>query len=379
MSTDPTQPLRPQPANAAETTDPNATTAKTPIFDPQSPSFSPAPTAKYAASSPPAPVPPPPQAPPAAPFPRQAEEPGWPEQPPRQGYGAQGVNAPSSPAQRYDSPVGYSPQGAGYGIQGAPGYGPVSQAQRDDRRRSKRRRRRWMMALFSVVVLLILLVIGDRVAVAVAESQIAGQIKSADSSINPSVNIKGFPFLTQVIAHNLKEIDISAKDIPAGPVSISSVSASAKGVHINSSFNGGTVDSINGTAFVSFSSVSSALTAQAGSIGDLQLSAAGPDKVKASFTILGTTALTATGKVTIKNNQVSVVWDKATGASGNSGGLGDIISSVLGDNGGSNGPTLPDLNFTIPKLPAGLKVTGFSVTEQGLSVTVAAQNTTLSQ
>jgi hypothetical protein len=378
MSTDPTQPLRPPSASAADTTDPNAATAKTPIFDPHSPSFSPA-AAKYPASSASAPVPPPPQAPPSAPGRRQADEPGWPEQPAPQGYGAQGVNAPSSPAQRYDAPAGYSPQGAGYGIAGAQAYGPASQVQRDGRRLAKRRRRRAMMALFSVVVLLILLVIGDRVAVAVAESQIAGQIKSADSSISPSVNIKGFPFLTQVIGRNLHEIDISAKDIPAGPVSISSVSASAKGVHINSSFNGGTVDSISGSALVSFSSVSSALTAQAGGIGDLQLSAAGQDKIKASFNILGTTALTATGKVTIKNNQVSVVWDKATGASGSNGGLGDVIGSVLGDNGGTSGPTLPNLDFTIPKLPAGLQVKSFSVTQQGLSVTVAAQNTTLSQ
>jgi hypothetical protein len=233
------------------------------------------------------------------------------------------------------------------------------------------------MALFSVIVLLILLVIGDRVAVAVAESQIASQIKSADSAISPSVNIKGFPFLTQVISRNLQEIDISAKDIPAGPVSIASVSAAAKGVHINSSFNGGKVDSITGTAFVSFASVSSALTAQAGGIADLQLSAAGQNKIKASFSIAGTPALSAIGTVTIKGNQVSVVWDKVTG--GDSGGIGDIIGSVLGNGNGGGSGTLPNLNFTIPKLPAGLQVKTFSVTQQGLSVTVAAQNTTLSQ
>ena len=34
MSTDPTQPLRPSSANSAET-DPDATTAKTPAFDPR--------------------------------------------------------------------------------------------------------------------------------------------------------------------------------------------------------------------------------------------------------------------------------------------------------------------------------------------------------
>ena len=143
--------------------------------------------------------------------------------------------------------------------------------------RPRRRRRRWIMALFSLLVLLILLVIGDRVAVAIAESQIASQIKQADSAINPSVNIKGFPFLTQVISRNLQEIDISAKDIPAGSsgVTISNVSAQAKGVHINSSFNGGKVDSILGTAFVSFSSVGGALSAQTGGLADLKLSAAG--------------------------------------------------------------------------------------------------------
>jgi hypothetical protein len=237
--------------------------------------------------------------------------------------------------------------------------------------RPKRRRRRWIMAVFALVVVLILLVIGDRVAVAIAENQIASQIKSADSAINPSVNIKGFPFLTQVISRNLQEIDISAKDIPAGPVSISSVSAQAKGVHINSSFNGGKVDSILGTAFVSFASVGSALSAQTSGLADLSLSAAGPDKIKVTANLGGVATLEQVGKVTIANNHVSIVWQN-TGGSGNTGGID--IGSILG---GSN--TLPNLDFDIPKLPAGLQVKSFAVTKQGLSVTVAAQNTTLSQ
>ena len=76
------------------------------------------------------------------------------------------------------------------------------------------------------------------------------------------------------------------------------------------------------------------------------------------------------GKVTIAGNHVSIVWQN-TGSS-NTGGID--IGSILG---GSN--TLPNLDFDIPKLPAGLKVKSFAVTQQGLSVTVAAQNTTLSQ
>lgn len=356
MSTDPTQPLRPPSANSAETTDPNAPTAKTPVFDPRTPSFQPAgPTAKFPSASPPsAPFPPAPAATPSASSP--PAEPGWPEQPPRQGYGSQGPAAPG-----YDSP-GYGPQG--YGNQG---YGPQPAAPAG-RVKPKRRRRRWIMAIFALVVVLILLVIGDRVAVAIAENQIASQIKSADSAINPSVNIRGFPFLTQVIARNLQEIDISAKDIPAGAVSISSVNAQAKGVHVNSSFNGGKVDSITGTAFVSFSSVSTALTNQAGGIADLKLSAAGPDKIKATAT-LGPISLTQIGTVKITGTHVSITWQNAPGDNG-----GGDVGSILG---GSN--SLPNLDFDIPKLPAGLQVKSFSINQQGLSVTVAAQNTTLSQ
>jgi hypothetical protein len=232
------------------------------------------------------------------------------------------------------------------------------------------------MALFSLLVVLILLVIGDRVAVAIAESQIASQIKSADSAINPSVNIHGFPFLTQVISRNLQEIDISAKDIPTpAGVTISSVSAQAKGVHINSSFNGGTVDSILGTVLVSFSAVGNGVSNQTGGLADVKVSAAGPDAIHLSANIGGGVAtLEETGKVKIANNHVTITWQK-TGGGGDNGGIdiGSILSG-LGDNG-----ALPNLDFTIPKLPAGLQVKSFAVNQQGLSVTVAAHNTTLSQ
>ena len=365
MSTDPTQPLRPSSANSAET-DPNATTAKTPAFDPRTPSFQPAaPTAKF----PPAPYPPASPAGPGAP--QQPAEAGWPEQPPQQqGYGSQGYG----PSQGYGSPApgnsapGYGPQG--YGTQD---YGPQPGGPQG-RVRPRRRRRRWVMAVFALVVVLILLVIGDRVAVAIAENQIASQIKQADNAISPSVDIKGFPFLTQVISRNLQEIDISAKDIPAGPVSISSVSAQAKGVHINSSFNGGKVDSILGTAFVSFSSVGGALSAQTGGLAGVQLSAAGPDTIHLKADLGGAATLEETGKVKVANNHVTITWQK-TGGSGDNGGID--IGSILSGLGA--GDALPNLDFDIPKLPAGLQVKSFAVTQQGLSVTVAAQNTTLSQ
>lgn len=232
------------------------------------------------------------------------------------------------------------------------------------------------MSVFAVIVVLILLVIGDRVANAVAEHEIANQIHSADSQINPSVSIQGFPFLTQIISRDLQEIDISASNIPAGGVTISSVHAAAKGVHINGSFNGGKVDSITATVFISFSSLSSALSSQSQGFASLKLSPAGNGDIKASVGVLGSNVITETGKITLKGNQVSVAWQQGGSGSGNDGGIGGIIGGIVG---GSGGASLPNLNFTIPKLPAGIQITGFTVGSQGITVMGGAHNTTLSQ
>ena len=74
------------------------------------------------------------------------------------------------------------------------------------------------MVVFGVIVLLILLVIGDRVALAVAENAMADQFVSNGLPVKPSVTIEGFPFLTQLAARDLRKVDISASNIPAGPV-----------------------------------------------------------------------------------------------------------------------------------------------------------------
>jgi hypothetical protein len=227
------------------------------------------------------------------------------------------------------------------------------------------------MSILAVVVVLILLVIADRVAKAVAENDIANQIKSGDSQINPSVNIPGFPFLTQIIARDINEIDISASNVPAGPITITSVNAVAKGVHINGSFNGGKVDSITATVFVGFGSVSSALSSQGQGIVGLTLASAGPDKIKATVNFAGVASLSETGTVTMKGNQVAITFPPGGGSGG---GIAGAISSALG-----SGDSLPNLSFTIPKLPAGLQVASFNVTSQGIVVNAVAHNTTLSE
>ena len=402
MSTDETQPARPPspvsppgPGGVPGATPPafrgqyqqSAEPKTVPVERPGQPSYSPPPSARSDQSPygrPPAgPYPPGagPYSPPAGPYspggagsagapgsPASAE-PGWPERPAAAGataqYGSSGYGSGQSGAGPGYSASPTAPQDPG--PYGQPGYGPRVPAGR----RPRRRRRRVTMSIFTVLVILIVLVIGDRVAKAVAENDIANQIKSADSQINPSVNIPGFPFLTQVIARDINQIDISASNVPAGPITITSVNAVAKGVHINGSFNGGEVDSVTATVFVGFGSVSSALSSQGQGIAGLTLASAGPDKIKATVSVAGVAAFSETGTVTMKGNQVSIAFP-AGGGSG--GGIAGAISSALG---GSD--SLPDLSFTIPKLPAGLQVASFNVTSQGIIVNAVAHNTSLSE
>jgi hypothetical protein len=273
--------------------------------------------------------------------------------------------------QQYGTPPSDTPQygSAQYGQES--GYdSPPPQSGRGRPPRRNRRKRRVIISVFAVVVVLILLVIGDFVAKAVAEYEIANQITQADNSIHPSVGIQGFPFLTQVISRDLQEIDLSASNVPVASsgVTITSVHAAAKGIHINGAWNGGEVDSISGTVFISFSSLSTGLSQQSQGIANISLTAAGPHSINASFGVEGANLLSETGTVTINGSQVKVTWSQSS--SDNSG----ILGTVLGSSG-----SLPDLNFTLPKLPAGLQVKSFQVTSSGVSITVAAQHTTLSQ
>src|SRR5262249_18566816 len=140
---------------------------------------------------------------------------------------------------------GYGQAGQGYG----PGsYEQATYGQQPGRPPRRRRRGRPLVWLAVVVVVILAIVgIGDQIAKAYAQNDIAGQIKSAGLSTKPSVSIKGWPFLTQVLAHDVKTIDISASNVTTtGGKLPFSFAANATGVHLNSSFNGATIDHITG-------------------------------------------------------------------------------------------------------------------------------------
>ena len=262
--------------------------------------------------------------------------------------------------QRYQSGQGYS---SGPGFPSGPGYQqdqdyPGNQGYQGPPARVRRRRRRWPWITLLVIVLV--LVGGDRAANAYAENQMASQVQSSLAlSGKPSVTIQGFPFLTQVAARTFNTVDVNASNETAGAagqLEIASLTATLHGMHIHGT-NSATVDQFNASALVTFTAL-----AHAGGIPQgITLAPAGPNELKATVDILGFSS-DATAKVTqVGSNKINV---KITD-------FGGVPADVLG--------SLTDFTFSIPKLPAGVKIQSISVTQQGLRVTATGQNTTLSQ
>ena len=224
-----------------------------------------------------------------------------------------------------------------------------------------RTRHRLRTLIIVLIVLIGLLVALDFGARAFAESRVAAQIQHQGFPKKPNVSIEGFPFLTQVISRDCKDVQVSAGNVTEGPLLIHSIDATMTGVHDNSSFNGGIVDSLNGSLNVTFAALANAMTSQAGVLGKLaraglSLSQAGPDEVNASLDLVVTSA-TATWRVSkTSRNDLSVQLVNSTG----------LTASLLKDIG--------NITIRLPALPLGLSIQTVNVTRSGLVGTVTGHN-----
>ena len=310
----------------------------------------------------------------------------WPEQPPRRS--SPGGPGPQDPYgrggrggyqdDRGGSPGGYQDDRGGdqgnqgghrssrdyAGDRGRPAQPPARPGQATDWSgwdqgggRPRKRHRGLKITAIVVVVLLVLAVIADRVAVKLAENEVANQIKSAGFPVKPSVTIEGFPFLTQVAEKNFHQIDMSASNVREGALEIASVKATMHGVHVNSSFSGATVDQTNGTALITFAGLSNAT-----GLGDgIKLSNAGHNELKATLSLgpISTDALAQVQRTGPHQIEVKIVS------------AGDLPVSALGDH--------QTFTFSMPSLPAGMTIQNVSVTGAGVQITISGTHTTFSQ
>ena len=278
---------------------------------------------------------------------------GWPAQPPASGPGRGGYG---------QADYGPGPGSYDQATHGQAGYG--QQAARPPRRRRRRHPLAWVIVV--LVVILAVLGIGDQVFKAYAQNDIANQIQSAGLSAKPSVSIKGWPFLTQVLGRDVKTIDISANNVTAtGGKLPFSFTATATGVHPNSSFTSATIDHINGQMTITYQALDSYLANSIGipGLGSISIGpdpANGPNAVTASAAGIASVDATVTKTAA---NQITIKF----------GALGGIASLL----GGS--VSIPDQVIDIPELPLGLVVGTPEATSQGIVIPASASNSTLTQ
>lgn len=216
--------------------------------------------------------------------------------------------------------------------------------------------------LFVIVVLLIAV---DRVAVAVAESKISDRVAASYSlPAKPSVTIRGFPFLTQVLAGDYQEIDVTAGRVPVAKITLTQLTARLKGVHASVSelLHGGglstvTADRAAGSAVIPFSELARWLPR------GIRLSRAGPDvRVSGAVHVLGVRVpLSGTAAPSVTGAGIRVTPKDFTIPSG----FTVPVSSVTGHFG---------ILIPLTSLPLHLRVGSVAVTSTGLRAGASARN-----
>jgi hypothetical protein len=223
----------------------------------------------------------------------------------------------------------------------------------------RRRRKRWPIITGIVLIVVLGLLVGaDRIANAVAENQMASQIQTSGFPTKPNVTIQGFPFLTQLAARDFNQVDINASNVTEGPLVISSLHATLHGMHINGGFKSATIDTIDGSALITFGALASA----GGIPGGITLGPGNaPDEIKANIdlAVISDTVVAKLTRVSATKFNVAVVD------------AGGVPSSVLGN--------LANFDVSVPKLPAGVAIQNVTVTAQGVVITITGHHTTLSE
>ncbi len=222
--------------------------------------------------------------------------------------------------------------------------------------------------LIALVIILVALVAADRIAVHIAQRKVASRVAAAYSLARPpSVTIQGFPFLTQLVAGNYQQVDISLASVVRSGVDLRNLQARFDRVHAplrelvgadRASVKVITADHAAATALIPFPVVQRRLprgiTLSQDGGGELRLSG------KLGYQGLWVPVTAAVG-LRVTGNAIEVVPHDVI-----VGGALAVPPALLGSR----------LAFTLPvhDLPMHLKMTRVRVTAGGFEVSAAARD-----
>lgn len=223
--------------------------------------------------------------------------------------------------------------------------------------------------LVTLVVLVGLAVAADRVAVHIADQRVAEQIaRQGDLAGTPSVDITGFPFLTQAVAGHYDDVRVSLSADDLGQPAGTSAEVSLHGVHLplsdvlSGSVQRLPIDRVDGTATLAYQ----LLAAQLG--GDTTLRPEGDGlRITRTVEVAGQTfPVSAVGTVHLDGRTLTVDVQKAAA-------VGVQVPDFLVQ----QASHLLDLRYEIPQLPYGLHLTEVRVEPDGVHVSVTASDVVL--
>jgi LmeA-like phospholipid-binding len=226
--------------------------------------------------------------------------------------------------------------------------------------------------LVVLAVLVVLLVVADRAAAHLAAGAVADAVRRDQRlSSTPSVDIQGFPFLTQALGGVYDEVDVRLADVPVrGGVAVDRVEVRLRGVHlpagdaVRGAVSRVPVDDADARATVSFAALAARLdrpvTLGPGPAPGV-LSVAGDIPVDGGAGG-GTLPVRAQVRLSVAGGVLTVAPVRAS--------LADVPASVR--------PRverlLSQLSVRLPTLPFGFRVTALTVGADGLTVTAAGRS-----
>jgi hypothetical protein len=230
--------------------------------------------------------------------------------------------------------------------------------------------------LIALVVLFGLFVVADRVAVTVAESQVASKLQTERQlTKKPGVSIGGFPFLTQLAGGKLDDVKIHTngmvvRGISGDQVTLQNFDADLKGVKLENNYSTAVADTATGTALVSYTDLSDAIQSHPviGYAGNGRVTVADTADIPG----LGQKKFTATAKIVPSGNGTGIGLSDISGITGLSG-----IPGVTSQMAGNLAFEALGLRLSLSGLPQGLAVTQVQPGPDGVTVSVGGSGVSL--
>jgi hypothetical protein len=208
--------------------------------------------------------------------------------------------------------------------------------------------------LITVVVLVVLFVAADRIGNYVAERTAADTLKNSQHlSSTPSVDIAGFPFLTQLAAGDFDKVTVDAHDVPVadGRLPIDRLHVVLHGVHVPRDFASVRADRADATAGVGYAGLGRLLGGPVTYVGD------GRVRARVSVTALGRSVSgSITARPELHGTSLAFGNTRIDGAGGLAAELTRALNRVF------------DVRLPLTDIPFHVQVQSLQATSQGLEL-----------